>query len=83
MSEDLILKESREFIKQLQNKIMYLRLLLEYDGIEMINSYLEERIYIIFSNGDNVFLLNVAYDDFMNKKITVLYEYIKFNVMEV
>lgn len=82
MSEYLILKEDREFMKQLQNRILYLKFFLEYDAIEMIDSYLEERIYIIFSNGDNVFVLNYSYDGFMNTKISVLCDYIKINILE-
>ena len=82
MSEYLILEGYRGFMKQLHNRIIYLRFLLEYDGIEIIESYLEERIYIIFSNGDNMFLLNVSYDDFMNTNISVLCDYIKYNILE-
>lgn len=75
--------EGRGFAKQLQNKILYLKQLLEYDDIKMYDIFIKEKINIIFTSGVNYYLFEINYNDFMKVKISVLRDYIKANILEV
>lgn len=78
----LLFLEGRVFGKQLQNKITYLKRLLEYDDIKMYDIFIKEKINIIFTSGVNFYKFEINHTDFMNTEASVLRDYIKANILE-
>lgn len=68
------LKEYRNYVKQLQSRILFLKMLLEYEDIELKECYLEDTLIIrLLNNKSNKGIgVSIKYDDFMNTYIVNL-----------
>lgn len=79
-----VLKEYRGYIKQVQSRILFLKMLLEYKGIEFKDCYIEDSFIIIrvLSNSNNKGIgVSIKHDDFMNTHIELLCRFI-INLLE-
>lgn len=77
-----VLKQNRGYIKQVQSRILFLKMLLEYENIELKECYLEDTLIIRLLNNSNKGIgVSIKYDDFMNTHIVNLCVFI-INLLE-